>query len=218
MMIKKALTIFLICCISFYSCKESSKHTILDDIIPLKQLKEDVTYFRLILEAVHPGLYLYASEKEMNHRLDSVANSLSGDMTMMDFFNQLAPVINSIHCGHTSIYPPTNFEDSIHRISGYFPVPVNVVNNKLVVNSTEFEIPLGAEIVTINREKVSKFLPDFWNYEPVDGYNSQYQQEEGGWDFSTNYFKNKGPKSSFKIGYKNFLSDVVTELEITAVT
>ena len=218
MMTKKTLTIFLICSISFYSCKESSKHTILDDTIPLKQLKEDVTYFRLILEAVHPGLYLYGSEKEMNHRFDSVANSLTGDMTMMDFFNLLAPVINSIHCGHTSIFAPTDFEDSIHRINGYFPVPVNIVNNKLVVNSNEFEIPLGAEIVIINREKVAKFLPDFWNYEPVDGYNSQYQQEEGGWDFSTNYFKNKGPQSSFKIGYKNFLSDVVTELEIPAVT
>ncbi len=216
-MIKLFFTSYFFCCL-FYSCKESSKHTILDEKIPVKQLKEDFTYLRLILEAVHPGLYLYTSEKEMNHSFDSVYNSLKTDATFLDFFNKIAPVVNSIHCGHTSILASNFFADSVFKIKGYFPIPVNVVNNKLVVNSTEFEVPLGAEIVTINSEKVSKFLPEFWNYEPVDGYNNQYQQEESGWNFSANYFKFKGPHSLFKLGYKPFLSDVVIETEIKAET
>jgi len=208
----------LVCCLAVAGCREATRKTILDEKITLKELKEDFTYFRLILEAVHPGLYLYATEKEMNQRFDSIYNSMLDDATLMDFYNKLALVINSVHCGHTSIYAPDAFTDSISKIKGFFPIPVNVVGNKLVVNSTEFDIPVGAEIVSINKERVSKFLSQLWNYEPVDGFNNRYQQEEGGWDFSTNYFKYKGPQEIFMIGYKTDSVDTITEAGIGATT
>ncbi|MES2775122.1 MAG: S41 family peptidase [Bacteroidota bacterium] len=217
-MMNRLLYTILFFSLAFFGCKESLNTTILDEKIPLKNLKDDFTYFRLILEAVHPGLYLYASEKDMNHIFDSVYNTLDADANLLDFYNRLSPVINSIHCGHTSIFAPEAFADSVHKMRGYFPVPVNVVGDKLVVNSTDFDIPLGAEIVSINKERVSKFMPHLYNYEPVDGFNSRYQREEGGWDFSSNYFKYRGPQSTFTIAYKKDSSNEVIETEIAAET
>ncbi|MEO7313437.1 MAG: S41 family peptidase [Chitinophagaceae bacterium] len=205
-------------CLFIFSCRDAWKHTILDDKISVKDIRDDYTYFRLILEAVHPGLYLYVSQKEMNRRFDSVYNSLDKDLTLLDFYNRISPIINSIHCGHTSIYPPEVFADSVHKMKAYFPIPVNMVNERLLVNSTDFDIPLGAEIISVNKEKVSRFLPFLWNYEPVDGFNKRYQQEEGGWDFASNYFKYKGPHSSFWIGYKKDSSASIIETEIEAQT
>ena len=208
--------IFFLTC-TFIGCKEGP-HNIVEEKLPIKYLKDDFQSFRRILEAVHPGIYLYNSEKEMNHRFDSVYGTLNADATVLDFVNRLEPIINSLHCGHTSLFLPENFSDSVHKLKAFFPIPVNVVEDKLVVNSTEFEIPLGAEIVSINNEKTSKLLPAMWQYEPVDGYNTLYQQEEGAWDFASNYFKFLGPQTSFKIGYRTEDSNNTIFLNMPAVT
>ena len=209
---KKRFLIGLVLLVTIFSCKESGYKTIVDEKIALKDLKEDFTYFRLILEAVHPGLYLYNTKKQMDRRFDSLYMSLNSDATISDFYNRLSILINSVHCGHTSIYTSQDYTDSIHKIKGYFPVPLNVVNDELRVNSEDFEIPLGAEIVSINKEKIKKILPLLWNYEPVDGYNKRYQQEEGAWDFATNYFMLRGPQQGFVVGYKKDDSSAVEEV------
>ena len=212
---KFIIYIFIFSC-AVVGCQEKP-HTIVEQKLPLKAIQEDFESFRMILEAVHPGIYLYNSQKEMSRRFDSVYKTLTNDATVLDLMNRLEPIVNSLHCGHTSVFLPEGFSDSIHRLKAFFPIPLNVVENKLVVNSTEFEIPLGAEIVSINGEKADVLMPDMWEYEPVDGYNTLYQQEEGAWDFATNYFKFRGPQKAFKIGYKTEASDKEIHVNIAAV-
>ncbi len=183
-------------------CKQP-QHSFLENTIPVKDLKEDFTYFRLILESVHPGLYQYNTRKEMDHQFDSVYNSLTSDATTLDFYNRLSGISNNVHCGHTSLYLSAAFTDSVRHLDGFFPVPLSVIDNRLIVNSTSYSIPLGAEIISINGNRADKLLPKMWKYETVDGFNTMYQQEEGVWDFAMNYFLLKGPQKEFKIRYKN---------------
>ena len=196
------LSSLFICLLLILSgCKEPT-HSFLDDQVSAKDLKEDFTYFRLILESVHPGLYQYSSQKEMDHEFDSVYNSIKENTTVLDFYNRLSGISNNVHCGHTSLYLPAAFNDSIRKLNGFFPVPLSVIDNRLIVNSTNYDIPLGAEITSINGSRVDKILPKIWKYETVDGYNNMYQQEEGVWDFAMNFFLLKGPQKKFTIRYK----------------
>lgn len=182
------------------SCKEKPQ-TFLDAELPAKDLKEDFTYFRMILESVHPGLYQYQTKAQVDRQFDSVYNLLRSNDNALSFYNHLVPLVNNIHCGHTSLYLPAALSDSLRKLNGFFPIPLSVIDNRLIVNSTSYEIPLGAEIISINKEKAGKLLPMLWKYEPVDGFNTLYQQEEGVWDFAMNYFLLKGPQSSFTIRY-----------------
>jgi len=216
-MAKKTYLYILFILVTAAGCKEAPRSYI-SEKIAAKDLRDDFNYFRMILEAVHPGLYQYVPQKEMNFQFDSVYNSIKSDATVLEFSNKLAPIINSIHCGHTDYALPETYLDTAYKIRGYFPVPVNVVNHQLIVNSTDFEIPLGATITTINKEPIAKILPRLWKYESVDGFNTLYQQEEGGWDFAFNYFKENGPETHFKIGYKTDESEKNETIEIPAAT
>jgi hypothetical protein len=187
--------------LAVHGCKESSP-SFLEKKLAAKDLKEDFEYFRRILESVHPGLYQFASEKEFDRQFDSVRNLLKRDETVLDFYNRLIPLVNNIHCGHTGLFLPAAFSDSIRHLDGFFPIPLVTIDNRLIVNSTSYSIPLGAEILSINGERADKLLPKLWRYETVDGFNTLYQQEEGVWDFTMNYFLMRGPQKKFKISYR----------------
>lgn len=198
-------------------CKEKTS-SFLDAELPVKELKEDFTYFRMILESVHPGLYQYQGKASVDRQFDSVYNLLRNNDNALHFYNRLVPLVNNIHCGHTSLFLPTPLSDSIRKLNGFFPIPLTVIDNRLIVNSTSYEIPLGAEIISINKEQTDDLLPKLWKYEPVDGFNTLYQQEEGVWDFAMNYFLLKGPHASFTIKFKADDEDVVRQATVAADT
>jgi hypothetical protein len=198
-------------------CKEKPR-SFLDVELPAKELKEDFTYFRMILESVHPGFYQYQSKTSVDHQFDSVYNLLRSSNNTLSFYNHLVPLVNNIHCGHTSLFLPATLSDSIRKLNGFFPVPLSVIDNRLIVNSTSYDIPLGAEIVSIDKEQTEKLLPKLWKYEPVDGFNTLYQQEEGVWDFAMNYFLLRGPKPSFTIRYKESGDDALRQTTVEADT
>ncbi len=198
-------------------CKEKPS-SFLDAELPAKELKEDFTYFRMILESVHPGLYQYQGKASVDRQFDSVYNLLRNNDNALSFYNRLVPLVNNIHCGHTSLFLPSTLSDSIRKLNGFFPIPLTVIDNRLIVNSTSYEIPLGAEIISINKEKTDKLLPKLWKYEPVDGFNTLYQQEEGVWDFAMNYFLLRGAVPSFIIKYKTDDDNAVRQARIAADT
>jgi hypothetical protein len=193
--------IFFVSVLALDGCKKPV-HSFLDARVSAKELKDDYNSFRNILESVHPGLYQYANQKDWEHQFDSVQNLLHKDRTIIDFYNILSGLVNNVHCGHTSLFLPAAFNDSIRHLNGFFPVPLTVIDNRLIVNSTNYDIPLGAEIISINGDRVDKFLSKLWKYETVDGFNTMYQQEESVWDFAMNYFMIKGPQKEFKVRYK----------------
>lgn len=199
-------------------CKEKKPPSFLDAELPAKDLKEDFTYFRMILESVHPGLYQYQSKVSVDRQMDSVYNLLRKNDNTLSFYNRLIPLVNNIHCGHTSLFLPATLSDSIRKLNGFFPIPLTVIDNRLIVNSTSYEIPLGAEIVAINKEHTEKILPKLWKYEPVDGFNTLYQQEEGVWDFAMNYFLLKGPQPFFTIRFKTADNDAIRQVTVEADT
>lgn len=80
------------------------KQSIYTQKVQEKDVREDFEYFRLILEATHPGLYQYVSVKEMQHLFDSTAKTLDSDMSVFGLYNKMVSITNQIRCGHTSLF------------------------------------------------------------------------------------------------------------------
>jgi len=68
-----------------------------------KELQQDYTLLRNILEKKHPALYWYTPRDSMNYYFDAGFNAISDSMTELQFaWKILAPLTSEIHCGHTS--------------------------------------------------------------------------------------------------------------------
>ena len=99
---KRILLQAIIALVFFTSCSVSKNYSP-DKKYSSTQLKQDYSLLRNILEKKHPSLYWYTSKDSMDHFFDKGYKSITDSMTELQFgWNVLAPLINKIHCGHTS--------------------------------------------------------------------------------------------------------------------
>src|SRR5688572_797860 len=69
-----------------------------------QELREDFSLLRTILEKKHPSIYWYTPKDSMNWYFDKYYHSIPDSMTEQQFtWHILAPLIDKIHCGHTSV-------------------------------------------------------------------------------------------------------------------
>jgi len=104
---------------------------------------------------------------------------------------------------HNSTYLADAIQaNTIKETEGYFPIPLKVIEGNLVVNSKAFDIPLGAEIVSINEHPMEELIKATGMYYTTDGYN-----ETGRWmgldmSFSRYYRYYYGKSDDFTVVYK----------------
>src|SRR4051794_7698445 len=92
-----SLSLMLLSCAATKNYSPSKK-------FPKKELQEDYSLLRKILEEKHPSLYWYTSADSMNIYFDKYYAAIKDSMTEQQFaWHILAPLINKIHCGHTSM-------------------------------------------------------------------------------------------------------------------
>ena len=72
--------------------------------IPRKALQEDYMILKNILENKHPSLYWYTSKDSMDRFFSKYYDAIADSMNELQFAWQvLAPLVDKIHCGHTSV-------------------------------------------------------------------------------------------------------------------
>ncbi|HEX9951595.1 MAG TPA: S41 family peptidase, partial [Rubricoccaceae bacterium] len=76
-------------------------------------LRADAAVLRRAFEALHPGLYRYATPAETGARFDALAAVLTRGATLPDAYLALARMLATIRCGHT--YP--NFSNQNERVT-----------------------------------------------------------------------------------------------------
>ena len=72
--------------------------------LPQELLRKDYLLLRNILEKKHPSIYWYTPKDSMDHYFDYYFKGIADSMTEQQFAWQvLAPLVDKIHCGHTSV-------------------------------------------------------------------------------------------------------------------
>ena len=163
-------------------------------------LQQDLVVLRQTLEDAHPGLYWYASKKELSACFDSVQHLLNHEMTVQEFFKTLLPLISKIRCGHTSISLPPQFGHDFDTMQ-LLPLKIYCTDKKIFITQCipgkNYE---GYELLRINGQDVTRIVDTLLNDIAADGYNQTFKYHLlSGAFFREGYRFRYGPQPAFML-------------------
>lgn len=207
-MIKKIILYLIV--ISIVSCVSVKKHN--EGVVKLHRvsdLKKDVNKIHKQLVKHHPKIYQYISKEKLDHKFDSLKQSIIKPINSQQFFEKIAPIIASIRQGHISVRPPFKKFSKVERKKRvkqkfeFFNLDFEEFNDKVYVANVidkKDSLLIGAQVVKIDNQPASGLVNKFKTYFSSDGYNKTLQKR-----FVKNRFKS----------FFNINSGIVDSLNVT---
>lgn len=197
---KHPFLIFL--CFLSISLKAQSNDQKALQILTAKQLQEDFSLLRTGLEKTHAGLYAYTPKDSLDRILNEIEKSVNKPMTSIDFFRKISPLVKLIGNGHTTFFPPPDYNEAINTYLPRFPFAVYWHQDTLYVLrnlSEDKTIKEGTIIKSINGESSVEIMQFLANNLTRDAYNDSYPKGKVERDFSGKYAFYKGTPSIFEL-------------------
>ncbi|MEO6583124.1 MAG: S41 family peptidase [Ferruginibacter sp.] len=198
----------LITLISLSACTASRNYSPAKKY-PGSALQKDYTLLRSILESKHPSLYWYTSKDSMDMFFDKYYAQIGDSMTEQQFaWHILAPLVDKIHCGHTSVSMSKAYNKwaSGKKIPS-FPLFLKIWNDTMAVtgslNRKDSLFKRGTLVTAINGLSSKQLVGKMFNYLPEDGYanNLNYIRLSSNFPyFHRNIF---GLSKTYKVDYIN---------------
>lgn len=160
------------------SCS-TTKHSIQQQYEPSK-LKADVDLLHTIIVQFHPGVYDYISKDSFNQVFSRYRNTITKPMNLQEFgFQVVAPIISSIHCGHTSFNYPRWYNHLMKdSIAPTFPLFLKIWGDTMIVttnlNKKDSLLKKGTQICSINGLNASDLTKKMFPYLPTDGFTTTF--------------------------------------------
>jgi hypothetical protein len=140
------------------------------------ELQEDYLVLKNILEAKHPSLYWYTSKDSMDLYFSKYYYAIPDSMTEQQFaWHILAPLVDKIHCGHTSIgMSKAYLKWAENRRLPAFPLFLKVWNDTMAVTGNldrkDSIFKRGTLITAVNGISNHNIIQKMFDYLPEDGY------------------------------------------------
>lgn len=139
------------------------------------QLREDYSLLKDILEKKHPSLYWYTSKDSIDMYFTKYYATIEDSMTEQRFgWKILAPLVDKIHCGHTSFGMSKAYNKWINnkRLAS-FPIFLKIWGDTMVVtanlNRKDTILKKGVLIRSINGLSCEELKRTMFNFMPEDG-------------------------------------------------
>jgi Peptidase family S41 len=165
----------------------------------------DIELFNTILKKAHPSLNLYINKPRLSFLTDSIKTSVTGDITLKELYNKINYIGNEIGCSHTIVGMPGYVYDTLQNRKFFFPYPVKLIEDKLLVNVVGYDLPQGTEIKYINNQPVKKIIKNLMPYNSVEGFHRKTQENLASDNFSLEYFYKYGKQEKFELKIKDTL-------------
>jgi len=198
----------------FFSCTVISKNHPTQFKYSKNQLVEDYITTKNILEAKHPSLYWYTSKDSMDEYFTFYKNQIVDSMSSTEFaWNILSPLINKIHCGHTSIGMNKKYLHEIkNKKFSSFPLHLKVWNDTMAVtanlNPHDSLMKRGTIIKSINGISASEMINHMLTYFTLDGYSYNVNLVKISSNFPSIHRNVYGLSKSYKINYINNFGNI----------
>ncbi len=159
-----------------FSCS-ASRHYNPNKKYPKKELQQDYSLLRNILEQKHPSLYWYTSKDSMDYYFDAGYNAIQDSMTELQFgWKIIAPLTSVIHCGHTSFNMSKSWNHFIkNKIIPSFPLYLKIWKDTMMVignlNRKNRLINNGSFITSINGIPNHEMIDYMFHFLVEDGYS-----------------------------------------------
>lgn len=184
--------------------------------IPAEELKSDLKYLLNKLREYHPRLYSYTSEDAFNEKASRVYSVLTRDMSLEEYFLQIAPFLAEIKCSHTGIRLPAEYQELLYHQTNYLPLDVFIQGNKIYALSVSgYKNPgliPGEEILSINQRPARQIIEELLSIIPSEGNNQTGKYQELNRHFQR-YFHLLDRSKSFEVVYGSGSDPKKTVLE-----
>ena len=166
---------FFLLLVLLYSCAATKHNYQPWKKYPRKELQEDYSLLRNILEKKHPSLYWYTSKDSMDGFFEKYYGAIEDSMTEQQFgWKILAPLTEKIHCGHTSFsMSKSYFRWALNKRFPSFPLLLKCWNDTMVVtanlNRKDSGFKRGTLIKSINGLGNKELVETMFGYMTEDG-------------------------------------------------
>ena len=142
-----------------------------------EDLAADLGILEHAYESMHPGLLRYNSEAQIAAAFAEARSQLSSGATIPQAFMTLALLSAKVRCGHT--YPnffnqSSSVVDEVLRGKTRIPFYFTWINQRMVVTrdlTVDRKMPVGTEILVINKTPSQTILASLLPYVRADGAN-----------------------------------------------
>jgi len=190
----------------------------LGEVLPAEKLREDFRILRSALERIHPALYLYTPKADFDRLLDETAKSFDKPMTRREFYLRVSPVAEKVKCGHTYFDLHQRLLNQLMGEAKLFPLPLFFLGQKAYVDFASDDIPIGAEVVSINGQPMAEILPKFMPFIRSDGFNRTMKFRMLADEFALHHRLVFGEAKEFEIIYLPFGKKQPLKKTLAAIT
>lgn len=168
---------------------------------PVEKLKQDLTTFREIREKANSGVYKYRTKKQIDSIYSWAFSQINKPKTLIDFYKVILKITDFEGSVHNDTTLPDEFLSKFSSGNVFFPYPVKLIEDKLVINFQNAEMPVGSQIHSINKIKTNKIIKDFYKYYTTDGYNISGKSIGLTGPFAKYFEMEYGPQNTFLVEY-----------------
>ncbi|UKB77834.1 S41 family peptidase [Chryseobacterium sp. MEBOG07] len=161
------------------SILESKNITILDGRFSPDQFVEDLRTFRSIREKANSGLYVYRTRKQIDSIYQQAEIEARNSKNIFDFYKVIANVTGFEGSCHNYTDLPNHASYYLTQKPEYLPITLKNMDGRLLQDSKDVALPLGAEILSINGIPAKEMISRFSKYYFSDGYSMSYKETTG---------------------------------------
>lgn len=171
---------------------------------------EDIEIYFEIIDQQHGNPYQYISRQEFKQLVDETIANLPESISFKDFDLVLTRLNNKIRCGHTIISLDTESLKSATDMAQFFPFPIRIIEGAYYIDFEDGNLPLGAQLISINGNAVNQMTQDLVELTVTDGFSPTKPVREIESRFGYYYFLKYGASSSFEVSFKTPAGEIST--------
>lgn len=159
--------------------KESERLSPLESRFSTEEFLEDLHMFRSIREKVNSGLYVYRSKPQIDSIYKWAEREVAASRNIFDFYKVIAKLTVFEGSCHNFTELPNYTSYYLTQKPEYLPITLKNVDGRLLQDSQETLIPLGAEIVSINGISSQQMISRLSQYYSADGFSVVFREAAG---------------------------------------
>lgn len=158
---------------------ESKNIQPLQDQLNADQFVEDLHIFRSIRDKANSGLYVYRSKKQIDSIYQQAETEAKNCKNIFDFYKVIAKVTSFEGSCHNYTDLPNHASYYMTQKLEYLPVTLKNIDGRLLQDSKEVALPLGAEVLSVNGIPAKEMITRFSQYYFSDGFSMPYRETAG---------------------------------------
>ncbi len=180
--------------------------------ITIEKLKEDLSIFKQIRDKANSGLYKYKTKKQIDSIYNWANEEIQKPLTTIDFYKIITQLTDFEGSVHNDTRLPIEIVKAFGETGGYFPYTVKLLNDDLLINISNTEIPLGSKIHKINDININLIIEKIRKYYTTDGLNISGKSIGINSVFAKYYKYEFGIFDTFKIEYSEpYSTEIITK-------